>query len=74
MERNGYEIIGYARKSPSNDTLETRVRLLQTMIHNLRDRSFASRIYVSTSSYASTPFNERDSKTNDEIIGDLQQV
>ncbi|CEI87170.1 hypothetical protein RMCBS344292_01590 [Rhizopus microsporus] len=31
---NGYEIIGYARKSPTIDNIDTRTRLLQAMVDN----------------------------------------
>jgi hypothetical protein len=60
-----YEIIGYARKSPTTDDLNTRVRLLQSMTNNLRSRSFATRIYFSASSRCSTPFQERDLRNNE---------
>lgn len=62
---DGYEIVGYARKSPANDNIDNRTKLLQAMVNNLNDRSFARRIYVSTSSYSSTPFKERDLKNDD---------
>ncbi|KAI9485260.1 MAG: hypothetical protein EXX96DRAFT_474928, partial [Benjaminiella poitrasii] len=48
---NGYEIIGYARKSPANDDIDTRTKLLQAMVNNLHERSFTSRVYASTCSY-----------------------
>lgn len=70
----GYEIVGYARKSPANDNIDNRTKLLQAMVNNLQERSFASRIYVSTSSYSSTPFFERDLKNDDGIIDKLSQV
>ncbi|KAG1076605.1 hypothetical protein G6F42_025416 [Rhizopus arrhizus] len=42
--RNGYEIIGYARKSPTIDNIDTRTRLLQAMVDNLHERSFTSKV------------------------------
>ncbi|CAO3693174.1 unnamed protein product [Rhizopus stolonifer] len=71
---NGYEIIGYARKSSTIDNIDTRTRLLQTMVDNLHERSFTSKVYVSTCSYSSTPFFERDLKNKDDIIDKLNQV
>lgn len=54
--------------------IDNRTKLLQAMVNNLQERSFASRIYVSTSSYSSTPFFERDLKNDDGIIDKLSQV
>ncbi|KAI9477916.1 MAG: hypothetical protein EXX96DRAFT_229960 [Benjaminiella poitrasii] len=70
----GYEIVDYARKSPGDKDENDRIRLLQDMINNLSERSFAQRIYVSPSSYASTPFFERDLKRNDNIMGKLENI
>jgi hypothetical protein len=62
LQNDEFEIIGYARKSPTTDNLDTRVRLLESMINNLRSRSFATWIYVSACSRSSTPFSERELK------------
>ncbi|ORX60554.1 hypothetical protein DM01DRAFT_1332697 [Hesseltinella vesiculosa] len=74
FKKNGLEIIGYARKSPSNSDSTTRLRLSQKMINNLRDRSLEDKIYVSTSSHASSPFNERDSNEINEVMQKLEGV
>ncbi|PHZ07179.1 uncharacterized protein RHIMIDRAFT_316939 [Rhizopus microsporus ATCC 52813] len=74
LKRNGFEIVGYARKSPSNDKNENRVKLLQKMVDNLQSRSLTTRIYVSFSSCASTPFSERDTTTNKSMIAKLSNV
>lgn len=73
LQNGEFEIIGYARKSPTTDNLDTRVKLLELMINNLRSRSFATRIYVSACSRPSTPFSERDLK-NDEIYKKLNNI
>ncbi|KAG0737159.1 hypothetical protein G6F57_013263 [Rhizopus arrhizus] len=70
----GYEIVGYARKSPGDEDENDRIRLLQDMINNLSERSFAQKIYVSPSSCASIPFFERDLKHNDNIMGKLENI
>ncbi|KAG2228722.1 hypothetical protein INT48_007455, partial [Thamnidium elegans] len=70
----GYEIVGYARKSPGDEDENDRIRLLQDMINNLSERSFAQRIYVSPNSCASTPFFERDLKLNDNIMDKLENI
>lgn len=72
--RNRYEIVDFARKSPTNDNIETRTKLLQAMVNNLKERSFASKIYISTCNYSSTPLFERYLKNNDDIIDKLDHV
>ncbi|KAI7866947.1 uncharacterized protein EV154DRAFT_540974 [Mucor mucedo] len=67
-------IIGYVRKSPSDVNFETRLKLVQQMVDNLRDRSLVDKVYVSVSSHASSPFNERDLNKNDGIMEKLNHV
>jgi hypothetical protein len=74
LKINNYEIIGNAHKSPSNINLDTRLKLLQQMISNLRDRSLVDEVYVSISSQASSPFNDRELNTSDEIMKKLEHV
>ncbi|ORX54058.1 hypothetical protein DM01DRAFT_1287208, partial [Hesseltinella vesiculosa] len=73
LKTNGYEIIGYARKSAGSEELDTRVRLLQCMIDKLKERSLATKVFVSTSSSASQPLCERDivkdAKVLEKLIG-----
>ncbi|KAI9025812.1 hypothetical protein CLU79DRAFT_699343, partial [Phycomyces nitens] len=47
LKKNGYEIIGYARKSPTNEDVTSRTRLLKSMISNLKERYFATKIFSS---------------------------
>ncbi|KAI7902041.1 uncharacterized protein BX663DRAFT_435984 [Cokeromyces recurvatus] len=35
LMRHGYEIVGYARKSPTDDNIDNRIRLIQLMTTNL---------------------------------------
>lgn len=74
MKKLGYEIIGYACKSPSDVDLKTRLKLLQEMVNNLLGRSLVDKVYVLISSQASSPINERDLSTIDEIMGKLEHV
>ncbi|KAI8993513.1 hypothetical protein BDB01DRAFT_716486 [Pilobolus umbonatus] len=64
LKKNGYEIIGYARKSPTGEDITCRTRLLKSMISNLEERSFATKIFVSPCSWASTPLESCDLLTN----------
>lgn len=68
LQNDDFEIIGYARKSPTTENLDTRVKLLESMINNLRSRSFATRIYVSACSRASKPFSERNTQGKKKYI------
>lgn len=73
-KKDGYEVIGYVRKSPSDVDLETRRNLLQKMVDNLLDRSLVDKVYVSVSSLASSPLKERDLDENDDVIKKLKNV
>ncbi|KAG2211419.1 hypothetical protein INT45_000009 [Circinella minor] len=54
-KRPGYEIIGYARKSPTGEDAASRTRLLKSVVLNLEERSFASKIFASPCSWAGPP-------------------
>lgn len=73
--QEGYEVIGYAQKSPTNDSVDTRTRLLQSMVNNLFERSLVNQVFFSTSCLSYTPFAERDTKEDtDDIIHKLSNV
>ena len=55
----GFEIVDYARKSISKEELGNRSKFLQKMVDNLKNRSFATKVFVSTCSSSCTPFSER---------------
>ncbi|KAI9253035.1 hypothetical protein BY458DRAFT_522612 [Sporodiniella umbellata] len=80
LKKEGYLIIGYARKSKQNIDLHVRVRLLQLMVDRLQERSLVDKIFVSVNSSSSDPLIERDSKPNDIIEklkyvdGDIQEL
>ncbi|CEJ02363.1 hypothetical protein RMCBS344292_16370 [Rhizopus microsporus] len=74
LQNNAFEIVGYTRKSPTADTSDNCVKLLNKMINNLRSRSFASHIFVSSSSRVSTAFVERDLKVDQKIYEQLDAV
>ena len=68
------ELVGYARKSPTDDDIENKARLIQLMVGNLKGRSFATRVYVSTSSWASTTFAKRDLKPDSKVMENAENV
>ncbi|KAI9270318.1 hypothetical protein EDC94DRAFT_645713 [Helicostylum pulchrum] len=73
--QEGYEVIGYVQKSPTNDSVDTRTRLLQSMVNNLFERSLVNQVFFSTSCLSYTPFAERDTKEDtDDIIHKLSNV
>ncbi|KAL9538308.1 hypothetical protein PS6_011591 [Mucor atramentarius] len=70
--KEGCEIIGYIRKSPSNNNEKssTRMRLLESMASKLKQTSFVSKVFASYSSCSNAKFKERDNtKQNAEIPG-----
>ncbi|KAF7721277.1 hypothetical protein EC973_004970, partial [Apophysomyces ossiformis] len=52
--------IGYIRKSPTNESEEARVRLIQLMMTKLVNRCLCTKIYVSPNSSSTTPLLVRD--------------
>ncbi|KAI8099241.1 uncharacterized protein BX664DRAFT_254091, partial [Halteromyces radiatus] len=74
LKMEGYEIIGYARKSLGPEDSDTRARLLQSMIDKLKERSLTSKVFVSTSSSASQLFSERDILKDSEVLRKLVGV
>ncbi|RCH80362.1 hypothetical protein CU098_005056 [Rhizopus stolonifer] len=68
LKKNGFEIIGYARKSPTNEDVDNRTRLMKSMITNLKERSLATKIFVSPCSWASSPLQSRDLQSNSQDI------
>ncbi|KAI7851228.1 hypothetical protein BDC45DRAFT_445925, partial [Circinella umbellata] len=61
MKREEYEIIGYCRKSPGNESVENRQRLLKHMVGRLQERSLVDKVFVSLSCKSNQPISERDS-------------
>ncbi|CAO3626032.1 unnamed protein product [Mucor hiemalis] len=59
LKKEGYNIIGYARKSKGKETEETRVKLLKLMCDCLKNRSLVDRVFVSYSCNASDPLSSR---------------
>lgn len=60
LKKDGFEVVGYVRKSPgklSNDALKDN---LQKMIECLRERSLVEFVYVSPQSCAGSPIDSRD--------------
>lgn len=60
QKKNGFKIIGYARKSPGEKDTEKRARLLRTMIDKLKSRSLIQNVFVSECSSANDPLHKRD--------------
>lgn len=67
----GYEVIGYARKSLGPEDSSTRARLLQSMIDKLKERSLTSKVFVSPNSPVSQLFCDRDIYEDTEVLEKL---
>lgn len=62
--------IGYVRKSPTNESNETRERLIQKMVSKLINISFCEKIYVSPCTNVQDPVFKRDFKDDEKMYGD----
>ncbi|KAI9243757.1 hypothetical protein BY458DRAFT_448138, partial [Sporodiniella umbellata] len=67
-------LVSYTCKSPKDNVFDNKTQLVQLIIGSLKEHSFASRIYISMSSWASIPFAKRDTKPNNEIMSKLQNI
>ncbi|KAI7847084.1 hypothetical protein BDC45DRAFT_611280 [Circinella umbellata] len=75
--------IGYARKSPSDESEDTRIRLIDKMIQKLQNIMLCSKIYVSPTCKSTSSIVRRDTeqqsiitklKNNDGTMQDLLEV
>ncbi|KAG1175249.1 hypothetical protein G6F46_012331 [Rhizopus delemar] len=69
LKMDGFEVFGYARKSPHKLSSEALKKNLQNMITCLRHRSLVEAVYVSPNSLAKSPIVSRDmSNTDEELV------
>ncbi|CDH48846.1 predicted protein [Lichtheimia corymbifera JMRC:FSU:9682] len=61
QKEQGIKVIGYARKSKGEESLDDRTRLLRKMANNLQDRSLVDLVYASPPSSS----NEKLANRND---------
>ncbi|KAG0814515.1 hypothetical protein G6F29_005366 [Rhizopus arrhizus] len=62
LKKQGFNIIGYARKSEGAEDNETRIKLLKLMCRRLKERSLVNHIFISYNSQANGPLAQRDMK------------
>ncbi|KAI9030655.1 hypothetical protein CLU79DRAFT_349234 [Phycomyces nitens] len=72
--RDGRKLVCYARKSSTDDDIENSARLIQLIVGNLKGRSFATRLYVSTPSWVFSPFAKRDLKPDSKVIESMENI
>lgn len=63
LKMDGFEVIGYARKSPTEIPEDELKEILKNMISCLQSRSQVKDVYVSPSSRSNSPIAARDMKT-----------
>jgi hypothetical protein len=61
LKNEGFNVIGYIRKSPTNDS-QNRIRLLRCMVDGLKERSLVDKVLASVCCYANDPITQRDLK------------
>ncbi|KAF1806436.1 hypothetical protein FB192DRAFT_1337872 [Mucor lusitanicus] len=71
LKKEGYIIVGYARKSTTNEDDDSRVRLLSQMIRRLRERSLVDKVFVSPRTNANDLMVDRDLVKNEELSRQL---
>ncbi|KAI8988554.1 hypothetical protein BDF20DRAFT_856380 [Mycotypha africana] len=64
--------IGYARKSPYDESKESRIRLLQLMVSKLYLRGKCEKVFVSPICKADQPILERDSPKQNDLLLNLR--
>lgn len=68
LEIDGFEVLGYARKSPHNLSIQALKNNLQNMVDYLRNRSLVDSVHVSPKSTANSVILSRDmSNTGEEL-------
>ena len=50
LKKQGFTVIGYTRKSKSDEDIETRTRLLNLMYKRLKERSLVDHVFASYTS------------------------
>ncbi|CAO3630214.1 unnamed protein product [Mucor hiemalis] len=71
LKKQGFKILGHARKSEGAEDHRTRIRLLNPMCRRLKERSLVDHVFVSYNSQANDPLAERDMKQKDELLTQL---
>jgi hypothetical protein len=66
LKTNGFDVLGYTRKSPTNIPDERRKQILTNMISCLQSRSQVTGVYISPSSYSKSPIAGRDMTTDND--------
>ncbi|KAI8388577.1 uncharacterized protein BYT42DRAFT_528538 [Radiomyces spectabilis] len=70
LKKDGHTIVGYVRKSLTNDKEAKRIKLLQQMCDNLKQRSMVDVVFGSTHSKANDPFCSRDLTKRKQTVED----
>jgi hypothetical protein len=72
LKKNGYTIIGYARKSPGEE--ENRITNLEDMVKVLKERSLVDKCYVSPMCKASDELAARDLKDKSNLVKKTEEI
>ncbi|ORX42678.1 hypothetical protein DM01DRAFT_1330024 [Hesseltinella vesiculosa] len=60
LKKEGYQVVGYARKSPGEEKVDDRIRLLKQMVGRLQERSLVDKVFISSFCKADDKIAERD--------------
>lgn len=71
FKNDGYSIIGYARKSSTKESNETRLNLLNMMCKKFKMRSMVDKVFVSFKTSANDPIMDRDLNDDSKVLEKL---
>lgn len=71
FKNDGYSVIGYARKSRSKETNETRTKLLNMMCKKLKMRSMVEKVFVSFKTSTNDPIMDRDLDDDKKVLEEI---
>ncbi|CEP19467.1 hypothetical protein [Parasitella parasitica] len=71
FKKDGYNVIGYVRKSRTKETDETRTKLLNMICKKLKTHSMVDKIFVSFKSNKNEPIIDRDIDDDKKVLEEI---
>ncbi|CAO3682609.1 unnamed protein product [Rhizopus stolonifer] len=71
FKKDGYNVIGYVRKSRTKEKHETRTKLLNMMCKKLKTHSMVDKIFVSFKTNANEPIIDRDIDDDKKVLEEI---
>lgn len=71
FKKDGYNVIGYVRKSRTKETDETRTKLLNMMCKKLKTHSMVDKVFVSFKTNTNEPIIDRDIDDDKKVLEEI---